>query len=207
MRPPAVEATHRDRPGTVEYGATGDPIAPFHRPGGLMAPIHSEARGPRPGTEVDAATVLVVDDEDDIRFLARLHLERVAGFLVVGEATDGVESVTLADELQPDIVLLDVMMPRMDGPTALPELQRVAPRSMVVMVSALAASLHEHEAIAAGAFGYVEKGDLTGEFPGRLAELHERFRRALDGQTVWAPERPPQPGAAPAARSSGAVRP
>lgn len=172
-----------------------------------MASIDGVAGEARPDTAVDDATVLVVDDEDDIRFLTRLHLERVAGFRIVGEATDGVESVRLADELQPDIVLLDVMMPRMDGPTALPELQRVSPRSMVVMVSALAASLHEHEAIAAGAFGYVEKGDLTGEFPSRLAELHERFRRALGGQTVWAPERPPRPATAPAARTSGAVRP
>jgi CheY-like chemotaxis protein len=150
------------------------------------------------GPAVDTATVLVVDDEDDIRFLARLHLERVPGFQVVGEATDGVESIELASALQPDIVLLDVMMPRMDGPTALPELQRVCPRSMVVMVSALAAALHEQEAIAAGAFGYVEKGDLTGEFPTRLGELYDRFRRALDGQTVWAPERPPGPISAPA---------
>lgn len=160
----------------------------------------SHARTRREVGHVDPATVLVVDDEDDIRFVTRLHLDRAPTFEVVGEATDGIEAVELAARLRPSIVLLDVMMPRMDGPTALPELQQIAPESMVVMVSALAADLHERDAIAAGAFGYVEKTDLTEAFPTVLAAMHDRFRRALDGHTVWAPERPPRPAGSTASR-------
>ena len=136
------------------------------------------------------ASVLLVDDEQDIRYLARMQLERVGGFRVVGEAGDGIEAVQMASRLQPSAILLDVMMPRMDGYTALPELLRVSPASMVLMVSALSAESNEEPAIAAGAFAYVEKDALANDLGTLLATHLGRFRRALQGETVWAPERP-----------------
>jgi CheY-like chemotaxis protein len=60
-------------------------------------------------------TVLIVDDEDDIRQIARLSLERVAGW-TVHTASSGAEGVEVAARVQPDAVLLDVMMPDLDGP-------------------------------------------------------------------------------------------
>ena len=137
-----------------------------------------------------SASVLLVDDEADIRYLARLQLRRDEGFEVVGEAADGLEAVDLASRFQPDVVLLDVMMPHMDGYTALPGILTASPRSMVVMLSALDAVTNEEPALAAGAFAYLEKDAIVAGFAEVLAELHGRFRRALAGETVWAPERP-----------------
>jgi CheY-like chemotaxis protein len=150
-----------------------------------------------PGTEhlpqggAHGPTVLLVDDEVDIRHLARLQLQRLGGFEVVGEASDGQEAIELARELQPGLVLLDVMMPRVDGFEAIPELLRVSPRSMIVMLTALHRSEHEQSSLAAGAFAYLEKTEISREFHATLLELYTRFQRALAGETVWAPERPP----------------
>lgn len=154
----------------------------------------THTRAPAPSGEhagaATPATVLLVDDEEDIRFLARLQLHRVAGFEIVAEASDGVEAIDVAREVQPAVVLLDVMMPRMDGHAALPELLRVSPHSMVVMLSALDARSHEEPAVAAGAFAYLEKDAVTSGFGETMSGLWLRFQRALAGQTVWAPEGP-----------------
>lgn len=136
-------------------------------------------------------TALLVDDDQDIRHLIRLYLERMGGFEVVGEAVDGLDGIEQAGRLQPDVVLLDIMMPRMSGHEAIPELSRAAPRSMIVMLSALAAGIHEEPAISAGAFAYVEKSKVDAGLGDHLRELLARFHSALEGQTVWAPERPP----------------
>ncbi len=155
---------------------------------GLITPNEAVARGttkPR-----STATVLLVDDEEDIRYLAAMQLQRAGGFEVVGEASDGIEAVRMAARLQPSAILLDVMMPRMDGHTALPELLRVSPRSMIVMVSALSADSQAEPAISAGAFAYVEKEQMATDLGELLTDHLGRFRRALAGETVWAPERP-----------------
>ncbi len=136
----------------------------------------------------EVATVLLVDDEEDMRFLARMQLDRLHGFEVVGEASDGLEAVQMAARLQPSAILLDLMMPRLDGYEALAELTRVCPRSMIVMVSALSAATHEQPTIAAGAFAFLEKDVLTAQLGEQLSGLMGRFRRALQGETVWAPE-------------------
>ena len=155
---------------------------------GLVTPNETVARGA--AASRSAATVLLVDDEEDIRYLATMQLQRVGGFEVVGEAGDGIEAVQMAARLQPSAILLDVMMPRMDGHAALPELLRVSPRSMIVMVSALSAASQAAPAISAGAFAYVEKEQMATGLGELLADHLGRFRRALDGETVWAPERP-----------------
>ena len=153
---------------------------------GLMTP--RDAGAAHATDRDDMATVLLVDDEEDMRFLARMQLERLAGFEVVGEASDGLEAVQMAARLQPSAILLDVMMPCLDGYGALPELTRVCPRSMIVMVSALSAATHEQPTIAAGAFAFLEKDVLTAQLGEQLSGLMGRFRRALQGETVWAPE-------------------
>ena len=80
---------------------------------------------------------MLVDDEPDIVFLARTLFESDGRFDVVGEASDGEEAVRLAQQLHPDAVLLDILMPGMDGWQALPLIRRVAPETAVVVVSAL----------------------------------------------------------------------
>jgi CheY-like chemotaxis protein len=68
-------------------------------------------------------TILIVDDEDDIRTVAALSLETIEGW-TVHIATSGAEGIRRAMELKPDAILLDVMMPEMDGPTTFQNLQQ-----------------------------------------------------------------------------------
>lgn len=156
----------------------------------------SEATRERPvETEHDdQPSVLLVEDEADLRRLIRRRLERAGRFVIVGEAGDGVEAIELATELQPQILLLDLLMPRLDGREALPTLVQRAPRTMVVVLSALQASDEEVPAVAAGAFAYLEKTVLGSDMCDVIESLHQRFRNALDGRTAWAPERPPGQG-------------
>lgn len=139
------------------------------------------------GAENALATVLLVDDEEDLRTLLRMGLERSHRFTVVGEGATGRQGIELARELRPDVVLLDLMMPEQDGRHALPSIVTVSPSSMVVVVSALQARNEASPAIAAGAFAYIEKAELSQDVTERLTRLLIDFRRALRGETVVAP--------------------
>ena len=75
----------------------------------------------------DSHRVLVVDDAEDLRMLLRARMETRNGLTVVGEAADGLAAVELASELQPDLVMLDLAMPRMDGLEALPLIRAAVP--------------------------------------------------------------------------------
>lgn len=153
--------------------------------------VHTQGNACGDGVDQSAARVLLVDDDPDIRHVVRLYLERTDALQVVGEAADGQEGIDRARQLQPDIVLLDVMMPGTSGHEAVPELLRVSPQSMIVMLSALAAGSNEEPALSAGAFAYIEKSSIDPQFGEQLRELLVRFRHALQGRTAWAPERPP----------------
>ena len=131
--------------------------------------------------------VLVVDDEPDIRRIVRLLLERDGSFEVVGEAPNGAEGVELAQQLEPDVVLLDLMMPTMGGREALPLLGKHAPRSMVVVLSALDEETEAAPTKALGAFGYLEKTALGEGFADEVTRMYREFERALSGETVVAP--------------------
>lgn len=77
--------------------------------------------------------VLVVDDEPGHRAMCRVVLERTGAFVVCGEARDGATGIDRASELQPDLVVLDLRMPGMDGLTALPHILDAAPHTRVVV--------------------------------------------------------------------------
>lgn len=100
--------------------------------------------------------VLVVDDEPDIRTLLQMTLG-FDGFEVVGEASNGLEAVEAAVDLQPDVVVLDLTMPIMDGLTALPLIRQGSPGSQVVILSALPSEQMQGQATDGGAIAYVEK--------------------------------------------------
>jgi DNA-binding NarL/FixJ family response regulator len=104
--------------------------------------------------------VLIADDVDDLRMLLRLSLERSGRFDVVAEACDGVEAIEQARQHQPDIVVLDLSMPNLDGLEALPQILAVAPGARVLVLSGFEARRMAPAALAAGAVAYVEKGDI-----------------------------------------------
>jgi DNA-binding NarL/FixJ family response regulator len=101
--------------------------------------------------------VVLVDDVDDLRFLLRTLFEPYPGVEVVGEAANGEEALTVVAATQPDLVVLDLSMPVLDGVSALPRLRRAAPAARVVVLSAIPPSA-DPGAMAAGAVAYVQKG-------------------------------------------------
>jgi len=105
-------------------------------------------------------TVLLADDVSDLRFLIRLALERTGDFAVVAEAADGAEAIAEAERHQPDIVVLDLSMPVLDGLEALPAILAVAPATRVVVLSGFDAGKMRERVLALGAIAYVEKGNI-----------------------------------------------
>lgn len=194
-------ASERSSCALVATGTVAGELSPVRtgirlpRPRGF-AVAHTEGKAPGHGPgepgDVPAGSVLLVDDDADVRQVIRLYLERVGGFEVVGEAADGRQGIDFAAEMQPDVILLDVMMPGMSGHEAVPELLRVAPQAMIVMLSALSAGDHEDRALSAGAFAYIEKSTLDIGLGEQVSDLLVRFRHALTGRTAWAPERRPR---------------
>jgi DNA-binding NarL/FixJ family response regulator len=126
-----------------------------------------------PVEEVSARRVLVVDDAEDLRMLLRLRIEARDGLTVVGEAADGVAAVELASELQPDLVLLDLAMPRMDGLEALPLIRAAVPGVRVVVLSGFNQSTLADKAREAGADQYVVKGGSMRELLDMVEQLLE----------------------------------
>jgi CheY-like chemotaxis protein len=102
--------------------------------------------------------IVVVDDNDDVRRLLRVQIERLDSYDVVGEAADGLEAIEVVAALQPDVVFLDLAMPVMDGMEALPHIRQRAPGSRVIVLSSYEESAYGGKARAAGAVKYVEKG-------------------------------------------------
>lgn len=105
-----------------------------------------------------AIRLLLVDDNADLRFLVRTAVESRGGFEVVGEADDGAAGVELARACTPDVILLDLDMPWMDGLEALPLLRQASPGSKVVVLSSFRREDYEGKVRDGGATGYLEKG-------------------------------------------------
>ena len=101
---------------------------------------------------------LLADDVGDIRFMVRLALERSERFEVVAEAENGAEAIRLTEKHQPDLVLLDISMPVVDGLEALPRVRAACEDAAVVMLSGFEAARLGPAAIELGAKGYLEKG-------------------------------------------------
>jgi DNA-binding NarL/FixJ family response regulator len=112
--------------------------------------------------------VLLCDDSPQIRELVRVVLE-LEGNEVVSEAENGREAVDEAERHQPDVVLLDLSMPVMDGLEALPEIKRVAPEARIVVLSGFDNERLVSQALALGADHYVPKGGAPEEIVDAVA--------------------------------------
>ncbi len=101
--------------------------------------------------------VLVVDDHAVVREGLRTFLELQEGIEVIGEAGDGAEALRAAERLRPDVILMDLVMPKLDGVGAMRELRRRLPESRVIVLTSFADDERLLPAIQAGAAGYLLK--------------------------------------------------
>lgn len=106
--------------------------------------------------------ILIVDDHDQIRNGIR-ELVQEQGLHVVGEAADGVTAVEMARRLRPEIVLMDFVMPLMNGARATQLIRRDLPQTKIIGFSSIVAA--EKLMLASGAFTYFEKANITDELP------------------------------------------
>ena len=106
---------------------------------------------------VRRARLLIVDDHDLIRESTQLMLEGEPDLEVVGEAVNGRHALELCRRLRPDLVLMDVRMPEMDGLTATREIKKEMPAISVLLVSAYESEDYRREAASAGATDYILK--------------------------------------------------
>ena len=116
--------------------------------------------------------VLIVDDHSLFRDGLASLLE-AAGFEVVGEASDGEDALRETSRLHPDLVLLDINMPGMDGLETLAKLRKQSPETDVVMLTASEDEKHLFKSIRAGARGYLNKNLNSEEFVSRLRRLEQ----------------------------------
>jgi len=114
--------------------------------------------------------ILIVDDTLFMRVKLKGLLEK-CGYQVVGEAANGLEAIDKFKVLSPDIVLMDITMPEMDGISALKEIKSIETKAIVVMVSAMGQERSVKEAIAAGARNFVVKPFQDDKIKDVLARL------------------------------------
>jgi NarL family two-component system response regulator LiaR len=124
--------------------------------------------------------LLVVDDQTVVREGLAAILANYSDIEVVGQAEDGNQALKLAQQTQPDVILLDLVMPNMDGLTAIPKIKEVAPETRILVVTSFAENDRVYQAIKAGALGYILK-DATRE------QLLQAIRDVAQGRASLQP--------------------
>lgn len=119
-----------------------------------------------------AIRVLVVDDVAELRGLFRMVLEADGRFEIVGEAGDGEEAIAKAHELRPDVIVLDIAMPRMNGIHAIPLLHQAAPGIRILVLSGFETDSIARQAIDSCATAFLSKGVAAKKI---VSTLHEVF--------------------------------
>jgi NarL family two-component system response regulator LiaR len=125
-------------------------------------------------------TILIADDHEVVRNGIRSYLENLSDFHVVGEAASGEEAVSMVSELIPDILLLDLVMPGMDGIETTRRVKQISPRTQVVILTSYHEDIHIFPALKAGAISYILK-DM------KMDKLVEVLHRALQGEVTLHP--------------------
>lgn len=128
----------------------------------------------------DAIRMILVDDHNMVRMGLKAYLSTLPDIQVVGEAGTGEEAVRLAAELSPDVVLMDLLMPGMDGVEATRQIKQISPHTQVIVLTSYHEDEHIFPAIRAGALSYVLK-DIDPD------ELADAIRRANAGEAVINP--------------------
>jgi DNA-binding NarL/FixJ family response regulator len=116
-----------------------------------------------PAKEKCPIRIIVVEDYEPFRQLICSMLQERAEFQVIGQASDGLEAIEKAEELQPDLILLDIGLPKLDGIAAGRQIRKVVPKSKIVFLSQETDTEIVKAAFSAGANGYVVKSDAGEE--------------------------------------------
>ncbi len=125
-------------------------------------------------------TVILVDDHNMVRIGLKAYFATLADIQVVGEAASGAEAVQQVLQHAPDVVLMDLIMPGMDGVEATRQVKKASPRTQVIVVTSYHEDEHIFPAIRAGALSYVLK-DIDPD------DLADAVRRAREGEAVLNP--------------------
>ena len=131
--------------------------------------------------EVKKIRILLADDHNVMRKGLRLLLESQPGFSVVGEASDGHQAVEQAEVTKPDVVVLDIGMPRLSGTEAAQRIGELLPGTSVIILSMHSDEGYVMRALKAGAKGYLLKDAAEGD-------LVEAIRAVGNGKTFFSPE-------------------
>jgi NarL family two-component system response regulator LiaR len=116
--------------------------------------------------------VLIVDDHDIVREGQRALINTEPGMEVIGEAKNGIEAIELADTLQPDVILMDLLMPKMDGIEASEEIKKGNPEARILVLTSFAEDERVFAAIKAGAQGYLMKDSSPQTILKAIHEVH-----------------------------------
>lgn len=138
--------------------------------------------------------VVLADDTQDMRQLLSTLLEATGRFQIIGEAVDGREAVSLTERLKPDVVVLDLAMPVLDGLEATPQIRASSPGTVIVVLSGFDTKRVAEAALAAGADRYIEKGTAI-----------SHLARAIDEAMAARPQSPPSVAPAPPAERPAAA--
>jgi two-component system, NarL family, response regulator LiaR len=125
--------------------------------------------------------ILIADDHAIVREGLEAILNTQSDLSLVGMATNGVEAVTLAAELQPDVILIDLVMPQMDGLAAIQAIRAVNPQARILVLTSFADDERVFPAIKAGAMGYLLKDTLR-------QDLLQAIREVAQGKVTLHPE-------------------
>jgi NarL family two-component system response regulator LiaR len=125
-------------------------------------------------------TVVLVDDHEVVRRGVGAYLDTQPGFKVVGEAASGEEAISLVSEYVPDIVLMDLIMPGMDGIETTRRIKAISPRTQVVVLTSYHEDVHIFPALKAGATSYILK-DM------KMDKLVEALLRTVQGEVTLHP--------------------
>lgn len=128
----------------------------------------------------DPISIILVDDHEVVRKGVRAYLDTLPEFKVVGEATSGEEAIQLVMEHIPDIVLMDLIMPGMDGIETTRKIKTISPRTQVVVLTSYHEDMHIFQALKAGAISYILK-DM------KMDKLVEVLHRAVQGEVTLHP--------------------
>ncbi|MEY2467896.1 MAG: hypothetical protein QOF21_594 [Actinomycetota bacterium] len=124
--------------------------------------------------------VLVADDQELYRRGLEVVLSTEDDIAMVAEASDGAEAVTRAEEFAPDVVLMDIRMPRVDGIEAARRIKELVPSTRIIMLTVSDEDTHLYDAIKAGANGYLLK-DIA------IEEVPSSIRRVFAGESLISP--------------------